>query len=89
MSPTVLECSWMPEREKVGRGRVDLDSGVSYWHLGPAGVYIDGGTLDLGIVRDSTLNSTNDFQVVGETFASTPFRTNYDKLIGTVDLRGE
>jgi hypothetical protein len=26
------------------------------------------GTLELGIVRDSTLNSTNDFQVFGERF---------------------
>jgi hypothetical protein len=29
---------------------------------------IDSGTLELGIVRDSTLNSTNDFQVFGERF---------------------
>ena len=26
------------------------------------------GVLELGIVRDSTLNSTNDFQVFGERF---------------------
>jgi hypothetical protein len=31
-------------------------------------VRMDGGTLDLGIVRDSTLNATNDFQVFVETF---------------------
>jgi hypothetical protein len=29
---------------------------------------IDSGVLELGIVRDSTLNSTNDFQVFGERF---------------------
>ena len=29
---------------------------------------IDSGSLELGIVRDSTLNSTNDFQVFGERF---------------------
>lgn len=36
----------------------------------PAGTFLhlDGGTLELGIVRDSTLNSTNDYQVFGETF---------------------
>jgi hypothetical protein len=26
------------------------------------------GSLELGIVRDSTLNSTNDFQIFGERF---------------------
>jgi len=31
-------------------------------------LHLDGGVLELGIVRDSTLNSTNDFQVFGETF---------------------
>ena len=29
---------------------------------------MDGGSLELGLVRDSTLNSTNDFQMFGETF---------------------
>ena len=30
--------------------------------------FLDGGTLDLGIVRDSTLNATNDYQLFMETF---------------------
>jgi hypothetical protein len=40
------------------------------WALFPQGTFlgIDSGTLELGIVRDSTLNSTNDFQVFGERF---------------------
>lgn len=40
------------------------------WWLFPEGafLFLDGGTLDLGIVRDSTLNLTNDFQVFFETF---------------------
>lgn len=40
------------------------------WFLFPEGawVYLDGGTLDLGIVRDSTLNSQNDYQVFYEEF---------------------
>jgi hypothetical protein len=68
--PTVLECSWLPKREMMGRGRVE------HIKLGfPEGtfLYIDGGTLDLGLVRDSTLNSTNDFQVFGEIFNNTVF----------------
>jgi hypothetical protein len=31
-------------------------------------LHLDGGVLELGVVRDSTLNSTNDYQVFGETF---------------------
>ena len=31
-------------------------------------IFLDQGTLDLGIVRDSVLNSTNDFQTFMETF---------------------
>lgn len=31
-------------------------------------LHLDGGTLELGIVRDSVLNSTNDYQVFGELF---------------------
>ena len=40
------------------------------WGLWEEGhhVLLDGGSLDLGIVRDSTLNSTNDFQNFAESF---------------------
>jgi hypothetical protein len=40
------------------------------WALFPQGAFlgIDSGVLELGIVRDSVLNSTNDFQVFGERF---------------------
>lgn len=40
------------------------------WFLFTEGtwLYLDGGQLDLGIVRDSTLNSTNDYQMFSEEF---------------------
>jgi hypothetical protein len=40
------------------------------WYLFPEGtwLFLDGGELDLGVVRDSTLNATNDFQIFMETF---------------------
>lgn len=43
--------------------------------LYPEGTYLflDGGTLDLGVVRDSTLNVTNDFQLFAESFESVAF----------------
>jgi hypothetical protein len=45
------------------------------WYLFPEGsfIFLDGGTLDLGLVRDSTLNSTNDYQLFGEAFEELAF----------------
>lgn len=45
------------------------------WALYPEGswLHLDAGQLDLGIVRDSTLNSTNDFQVFAETWEQAAF----------------
>lgn len=47
---------------------------VSY--LFPAGSmqFLDGGTLDLGLVRDSVLNAANDYMLFSETFESVVFR---------------
>ena len=41
----------------------------------PAGsfLHLDGGTLDLGLVRDSTLNTTNQFRMFSETFENVAF----------------
>jgi hypothetical protein len=36
-------------------------------------LYLDGGTLELGLVRDSVLNKTNDFQIFGESFEDVAF----------------
>jgi outer membrane biosynthesis protein TonB len=45
------------------------------WYLFPEGsfLYLDGGVLELGLVRDSVLNQTNDFQIFGETFENVAF----------------
>lgn len=42
------------------------------WFIFPEGtwLYLDGGTLELGLVRDSTLNTTNTYQMFGETWES-------------------
>lgn len=37
-------------------------------------LFLDGGTLDLGVVRDSTLNGQNRFQTFSESFETTAFR---------------
>lgn len=41
---------------------------ITYLYPDGSHLFLDGGTLDLGIVRDSTLNSTNDLQMFAETF---------------------
>jgi hypothetical protein len=48
---------------------------TAYYYAFPEGswLYLDAGTLELGIVRDSTLNSTNDYQIFGETFEQAAF----------------
>lgn len=40
------------------------------WYLFHEGawIFLDGGTLDIGLVRDSTLNAKNNFQIFSETF---------------------
>jgi hypothetical protein len=42
------------------------------WHLFPEGAvqYLDGGRLDVGVVRDASLDSTNDFELFSEQFES-------------------
>lgn len=66
--------TWTPDLGVIGQqaastALAEPDS-TQEWAIYPEGtfLFLDGGTLDLGVVRDSTLNSTNDFQVFSETF---------------------
>jgi hypothetical protein len=45
------------------------------WYLFAEGsfLFLDGGTLDLGIIRDSTLVGTNDYKMFVETFENVAF----------------
>lgn len=54
------------------------------YHEG-AHLFLDGGTLDLGLVRDSTLNATNDYRVFAESFEATAF-LGIESLAITVDI---
>lgn len=46
------------------------------WYCFPEGAvqFLDAGRLDLGVVRDSTLDATNDYETFVETFESIAFR---------------
>jgi hypothetical protein len=45
-------------------------------YMFPAGAFqfLDGGELDLGLIRDATLNAANDFQFFSESFEAVLFR---------------
>jgi hypothetical protein len=51
-------------------GALEAFPSTIQWAIHPAGTFLheDMASLELGIVRDSTLNSTNDFQIFGESF---------------------
>jgi len=55
---------------EVGGGALnDFPNTVEYAVFAEgAFIHVDSGSLELGLVRDSTLNTTNDFQLFGETF---------------------
>jgi hypothetical protein len=51
------------------------------WYLFAPGtfLFLDGGTLDFGLVRDSTLNARNDYRIMVETFEKIAF-TGFESL---------
>jgi hypothetical protein len=53
-----------------GSGGMNDFSDTFVWYLFAEGtfLFLDGGTLDLGIIRDSTLVGTNDYKMFVETF---------------------
>lgn len=53
---------------------------VPFWYDGTA-VFVDGGSLDLGIIRDSTLNGTNDYEMFMETFEGLLWLGPYAKTL--------
>jgi hypothetical protein len=54
------------------------------WYLYPEGSiqFLDGGRLDLGVVRDSTLDGTNDYETFVETFEGTANRGFANATVG-------
>ncbi len=62
------------------------------WFLYAEGtfLFLDGGSLELGIVRDSTLNANNNYQIFGESFESLAF-TGVEALhvVSTVCANGQ
>lgn len=58
---------------------------VTYLYAEGDWLFLDGGSLDLGLVRDSSLNSTNDAQFFSETFEGAAFH-GIESLRITMDV---
>lgn len=52
------------------------DQVILYLWIEGEWIFLDGGTLDFGLVRDSVLNATNDFQLFSEGFENVIFHGN-------------
>lgn len=68
-----LNVTWSPDMQEFGEQGVGAIQGFPdtvVGHVAPSGghLFLDGGSLNLGIVRDSTLNDTNDIEMFAETF---------------------
>ena len=64
---------------------------VLAWLLFVTGTFqfLDGGRLDLGVVRDSVLDATNDYETFVEVFEDVAFRGNeYYQVQSTVQPTG-
>jgi hypothetical protein len=61
------------------------------WYLFAEGsfLFLDGGTLDLGIIRDSSLVGTNDYKMFVETFENVAFvGIESLKITSTINVNG-
>lgn len=78
-----LNVTWSMEGEPAqpvdfgaqAAGALDNWPATAIMYLFHEGAFLglDGGVLDLGLVRDSTLNKTNDYRIFAENFQSTAF----------------
>jgi hypothetical protein len=85
-----INVTWSPDMNVVGAQGVTV---LAHWPpsvnylIYPEGTFIhlDGGELDLGVVRDSALNSVNDFQVFSETFENVHM-VGVEAIDGLIDV---
>jgi len=62
-----INVQWLYDWQELGHANWPADYDYLMWPAGTL-VQLSGGSLDLGVTRDSTLNVANDFQVFTETF---------------------
>ena len=61
---------------QAASGVINVFPSKVVWYLWPEGSvqFLDGGRLDLGVIRDSTLDATNDYEVMVEPLEGLAFR---------------
>lgn len=58
-----------------GTALVDWPHTMTWWLWADGAFqFLDGGRLDVGVIRDSTLNATNDYELMVETFENVLYR---------------
>jgi len=73
LSARGVSITWTPDLNVFGAqstGAMNEFSDTFTWYMFAEGtfLFLDGGTLDIGIIRDSTLVGTNDYKMFVETF---------------------
>ena len=79
---------WLLDTEDGGTFAAQADGALAAWPTTPVSylfragdwLFLDGGNADLGVVRDSTLNGTNDAQMFMETFEGVARHSNVETL---------
>ena len=79
---------WLLDTENGGTFAAQADGALAAWPTTPVSylyragdwLFLDGGNLDIGVVRDSTLNGTNDAQMFMETFEGVARHSNVETL---------
>ncbi len=82
---------WSPDMQVFGEQGVGAiqgfpDTVVGHVCASGAHLFLDGGSLDLGIVRDSSLNDTNDVEMFSETFEQHHFHHQVPAYQITMDV---
>lgn len=82
---------WSPDMQVFGNQGIAPINGwpstiVGYLYPRGTVAFLDGGTLDLGLVRDSTLNAQNNFQMFMETFEGAAHFGPLDVFKTTLDV---
>lgn len=76
---------WVYDLDDANDNLFPQTADVLLWAPGTV-VELDAGELNLGVVRDSTLNSTNDFQVFAEPFVGWCFPGHEIMLLNEVEV---
>jgi hypothetical protein len=74
-----------------GSGAMNEFTDTFTWYIFAEGtfLFLDGGTMDLGIIRDSTLVGTNDYKMFVETFEGVAkVGVESLKVVSTISVNG-